>query len=163
MLTFSLSIIRASFTGDLQSISWMAMAFGGICGSLWGGYALTNLHIENIFLLFSVLPAVQLFSCGLIKENNISGKVLLDFPKKKSSEMENGSNTALDADNFSVKSKTITSRKKKTQRKSKKRLHNTSKFQVPEKDGLLVSRWFQSLRVASSSLLRAFRQPIILR
>ena len=139
------------------------MAFGGICGSLLGGYALTNLQIENIFLLFSILPAMQLFSCGLIKEDDVGGKVLADFSTKNSSEMENGSNTALDAANFSVKSKTITSRKKKTQRKSKKRLHNTSKFQVPEKDGSLVSRWFQSLRVASSSLLRAFRQPIILR
>ncbi|PSR95616.1 Folate-biopterin transporter like [Actinidia chinensis var. chinensis] len=163
MIAEAVRVERASFAGDLQSISWMAMAFGGICGSLLGGYALTNLQIESIFLLFSVLPAVQLFSCGLIKENDIGGKVLLDFPTKKSSEMENGSNTALDADNFSVKAKTSALRRKKTQKKSKKRLHNTSKFQVPEKDGLLVSRWFQSLRVASSSLLRAFRQPIILR
>ncbi|PSR96292.1 Folate-biopterin transporter like [Actinidia chinensis var. chinensis] len=163
MIAEAVRVERASFAGDLQSISWMAMAFGGICGSLLGGYALTNLQIENIFLLFSILPAMQLFSCGLIKEDDVGGKVLADFSTKNSSEMENGSNTALDAANFSVKSKTITSRKKKTQRKSKKRLHNTSKFQVPEKDGSLVSRWFQSLRVASSSLLRAFRQPIILR
>ncbi|KAL3530714.1 hypothetical protein ACH5RR_010036 [Cinchona calisaya] len=29
-----------SFAGDLQSMSWMAMALGGICGSLFGGFAL---------------------------------------------------------------------------------------------------------------------------
>ncbi|GFZ12510.1 major facilitator superfamily protein [Actinidia rufa] len=132
MIAEAVRVERASFAGDLQSISWMAMAFGGICGSLLGGYALTNLQIENIFLLFSILPAMQLFSCGLIKEDDV-GVQNPYFEKKED------------------------------QRKSKKRLHNTSKFQVPEKDGLLVSRWFQSLRVASSSLLRAFRQPIILR
>lgn len=37
---------RASFAGDLQSISWMAMALGGIFGSLLGGYALNNIQID---------------------------------------------------------------------------------------------------------------------
>ncbi|GMP52566.1 hypothetical protein CsSME_00018326 [Camellia sinensis var. sinensis] len=59
MIAEAVRVERASFAGDLQSISWMAMALGGICGSLLGGYALTNIQIENIFLLFSVLPAIQ--------------------------------------------------------------------------------------------------------
>lgn len=155
-------MIRASFAGDLQSLSWMAMALGGICGSLLGGYALSNLQIETIFLLFSILPAIQLFSCGWVNEDSIGGKDLREYSKV--SHEENGNNTASDADNFVVeKSKTSTSRRKKIQKNSNKRSDVTSKFQVPEKGSSLVSQWFQSLRTATYSLLQAFRQPIILR
>ncbi|KAL6975293.1 hypothetical protein U1Q18_024086 [Sarracenia purpurea var. burkii] len=164
MIAEAVRVERAMFAGDLQSISWMAMALGGICGSLLGGFALTNLQIENIFLLFSVLPAIQLFSCGLVKENFVGGKVLPESSTSEISHVANGNNTALDAESFSVeKSKTSISRRKKLQKNSNKRSVITSKFQVPGKDGLLVSQWFQSLRMASYSLLRAFRQPIILR
>nr|KAJ0225742.1 hypothetical protein LSAT_V11C100036810 [Lactuca sativa] len=62
---------KAKFVGDLQSVSWMAMAAGGICGSLLGGYALTNFQMETIFLLFAVLPTLQLFSCAFVKETPI--------------------------------------------------------------------------------------------
>ncbi|XP_058208561.1 probable folate-biopterin transporter 4 [Rhododendron vialii] len=157
MIAEAVRVERSSFAGDLQSLSWMAMALGGTCGSLLGGYALSNLQIETIFLLFSILPAIQLFSCGWVNEDSIRGKDLHE------SHEENGNNTASDADNFAVeKSKTSTSRRKKIQKNSNKRSDITSKFQVPEK-GLLVSQWFQSLRTATYSLLRAFRQPIILR
>ncbi|WZZ01129.1 hypothetical protein YC2023_073457 [Brassica napus] len=44
---------KASFS-DLQSVSGCAMAVGGICGSLLGGYALNNLQMETICLLFTV-------------------------------------------------------------------------------------------------------------
>ncbi|KAL3612649.1 hypothetical protein D5086_003669 [Populus alba] len=44
---------------DLQSISWLSMALGGIWGRLLGGHALNNLPIDKIFLRFSVLPAIQ--------------------------------------------------------------------------------------------------------
>ncbi|KAE9456552.1 hypothetical protein C3L33_11592, partial [Rhododendron williamsianum] len=162
MIAEAVRVERASFAGDLQSLSWMAMALGGICGSLLGGYALSNLQIETIFLLFSILPAIQLFSCGWVNEDSIGGKDLREY--SKISHEENGNNTASDADNFAVeKSKTSTSRRKKIQKNSNKRSDITSKFQVPEKGGLLVSQWFQSLRTATYSLLRAFRQPIILR
>ncbi|KAA8523701.1 hypothetical protein F0562_010124 [Nyssa sinensis] len=76
MIAEAVRFEKASFAGDLQSISWMTMAFGGICGSLFGGYALTNLQIDKIFLLFSVLPTLQLLSCGLVKENSAGIKVL---------------------------------------------------------------------------------------
>ncbi|KAI8557610.1 hypothetical protein RHMOL_Rhmol04G0023100 [Rhododendron molle] len=162
MIAEAVRVERASFAGDLQSLSWMAMALGGICGSLLGGYALSNLQIETIFLLFSILPAIQLFSCGWVNEDSIGGKDLREY--SKISHEENGKNIASDADNFAVeKSKTGTLRRKKIQKNSNKRSDITSKFQVPEKGGLLVSQWFQSLRTATYSLLRAFRQPVILR
>lgn len=155
-------MIRASFAGDLQSLSWMAMALGGICGSLLGGYALSNLQIATIFLLFAILPALQLFSCGWVNEDSIGSKDLPEY--SKISHEENGNNTASDAENFSVeKSKTSTSRRKKIHKNNSKKSDITSKFQVPEKGSLLVSQWFQSLRKATYSLLQAFRQPIILR
>ncbi|PWA45067.1 folate-biopterin transporter, Major facilitator superfamily domain protein [Artemisia annua] len=34
---------KANYAGDLQSLSWMTMALGGICGSLFGEYALNNI------------------------------------------------------------------------------------------------------------------------
>ncbi|XP_059662501.1 probable folate-biopterin transporter 4 [Cornus florida] len=163
MIAEAVRLERASFAGDLQSISWMAMAFGGICGSLLGGYALSNLEIERIFLLFSVLPTLQLFSCGLVKENPISGKELPDF-SNSSPNGANGNTSVFEEDNLSrVESNTSTLRRKKSQKKSKKRPIITSKFRIPEKDGSLTSQWFQSLKMACYSLFRAFRQPMILR
>ncbi|CAN6843237.1 unnamed protein product [Brassica oleracea] len=47
---------------DLQSVSGCALTVGGICGSLLGGYALNNLKMETICLLFTVLNALQLLS-----------------------------------------------------------------------------------------------------
>ncbi|CAN6933478.1 unnamed protein product [Brassica oleracea] len=43
---------RASFS-TLQSVSGCAIAVGGICGSLLGGYALNNFKMETICLLFT--------------------------------------------------------------------------------------------------------------
>lgn len=59
---------RAAFAGDLQSLSWSAMAIGGIVGSLVGGIALSDLRIDVVFLLFSMFPTIQLFACGLVEE-----------------------------------------------------------------------------------------------
>jgi len=59
---------RASFAGDLQSLSWFSMAFGGICGSLSGGYTLSHFKLETIFLLFSIFPGIQLVSCAFVEE-----------------------------------------------------------------------------------------------
>ncbi|XP_057858415.2 probable folate-biopterin transporter 4 isoform X2 [Cryptomeria japonica] len=63
---------RAAYAGDLQSLSWLAMAIGGIAGSLIGGYALSNLRIHMIYLLFSIFPTVQLFACSLVEEKSSS-------------------------------------------------------------------------------------------
>lgn len=155
---------RASFSGDLQSTSWMAMALGGICGSLFGGYALSNLQIELIFLLFSVLPTMQLFSCGLVQENVVASKVLPAISTSESSHEANGNISVADTENFSFdKSKTNILRRKKPKKKSERRSDVTPQMQTQEKDALLVSQWFQSLKMASYGLLQAFRQPIILR
>lgn len=153
---------RASFAGDLQSISWLAMAFGGICGSLTGGYALTNLHIHTIFLLFSVLPSMQLLSCGWVEENSVDSKVLPESELKNYHGV-NGNSSFLDEDSFSEKKSNISiSRRKKSNKGSKKKTV-TSKVHISGKVDSLASRWFHSLKAATFSLCRAFKQPMILR
>ncbi|KAM3329720.1 hypothetical protein ACQJBY_026638 [Aegilops geniculata] len=57
------------FAGDLQSLSWSSMAVGGIFGSLLGGYALSNLPINAIYIIFSALPLFQLVTCVFVKES----------------------------------------------------------------------------------------------
>ncbi|XVE91990.1 hypothetical protein REPUB_Repub01dG0058500 [Reevesia pubescens] len=77
MIAEAIRCEKALFAGDLQSISWLAMTFGGVYRSMLGGYALTNLDI--IFLPFFVLPAIQLFSCRLVEENSMDCEVLSKF------------------------------------------------------------------------------------
>ncbi|KAH9328292.1 hypothetical protein KI387_000400, partial [Taxus chinensis] len=85
---------RAAFAGDLQSLSWLAMAVGGIAGSLIGGYALSNLRIDTIFLLFSLFPTVQLFACSLVEEKpsrslkTAEEQEVPDMPKSRLEEPE---------------------------------------------------------------------------
>ncbi|RXI03535.1 hypothetical protein DVH24_004187 [Malus domestica] len=153
---------KASFAGDLQSISWFAMAFGGICGSLLGGYALTNLQIHTIFLLFSVLPSIQLLSCGLVEEKSVGSKVLLESSDWRSSDGANGNSSFLDDDNFSEKSNTTMSRRKKSN-KGKQKKSVSGKLEFAGKEDSLASRWFHSLKAATYSLCHAFKQPLILR
>ncbi|MBA0602953.1 hypothetical protein Gorai_003113, partial [Gossypium raimondii] len=98
MIAEAVRFEKASFAGDLQSLSWLSMAFGGVCGSLLGGYALTNLEIDIIFLLFSILPAIQLFSCGLVEESSMGGEVLSDFCISSDSHHLNGKVNDLDED-----------------------------------------------------------------
>ncbi|KDP39102.1 hypothetical protein JCGZ_00859 [Jatropha curcas] len=164
MIAEAVRFERASFAGDLQSISWLSMALGGICGSLLGGYALTNLHIDTIFLLFSVLPTIQLLSCGLVRENSIGSKVLSESSNSVgSTHMVNGNGINLDEDIFlEKKSNRSTSRRKKSQKNSTKKTAINTKSQISEKDPFALGL-LQSLKAATYSLLRAFRQPIILR
>lgn len=138
------------------------MAFGGICGSLTGGFALTNLHIHTIFLLFSVLPFIQLLSCGWVEENSVDSKVLSESELKNYHGV-NGNSSFLDEDSFSDKKSNISiSRRKKSNKGSKKKTV-TSKVQISGKVDSLASRWFHSLKAATFSLCRAFKQPMILR
>lgn len=138
------------------------MALGGICGSLLGGYALDNLHIDMIFFLFSVLPTIQLLSCGFVQESPLGSKTLPELSTSNGSDLVNLK--VSEEDKFSAdKSKTSISRRKKGQNNSKRRAVVSSKFQTPEKDGSLASQWFQSLKIATYTLFRAFRQPMILR
>ncbi|OMP04448.1 Biopterin transport-related protein BT1 [Corchorus olitorius] len=155
---------KASFAGDLQSVSWLAMAFGGVFGSLLGGYALTNLEIAIIFLLFSILPAIQLFSCGLVEENPINSEVLSELSEFSDSHVLNGKANHLDEDSsLERKSSVNARRRKKNQKKSKRRQVMPSKAQNSRKGKSLLGQWFQSLKTATYSLCRAFKQPIILR
>ncbi|KAL9345865.1 hypothetical protein Peur_060718 [Populus x canadensis] len=155
---------RASFAGDLQSMTWLSMAVGGIWGSLLGGHALTNLQIDKIFLLFSVLPAIQLLSCGLVGENSADSKVSRESANSSKSHPGNGNGNILDEDNILLKkSSASATRRKRSQKNSNKRASMRTKSLIPEKGDSLISRWFHSLKTATYSLLRTFRQPIILR
>jgi hypothetical protein len=111
---------RATFAGDLQSISWLSMALGGIWGSLLGGHALNNLPIDKIFLRFSVLPAIQLLSCGLVGENSADSKFYPESANSSNSHPVNGNGSISDEDSILLKrSNTSTSRRKKSQKKEK--------------------------------------------
>lgn len=160
-----LIFIRASFAGDLQSLSWLSMAFGGVCGSLLGGYALTNLEIDIIFLLFSVLPAIQLFSCGLVEESSMGDEVLSEFSNSSDSRHLNGKANDLDEDSFLEKKSNVSARKRKNQKKSKKTQLTRRRAETlsPGKGKSLPFLWFQSLKYATYNLCRAFKQPMILR
>ncbi|OVA10556.1 Biopterin transport-related protein BT1 [Macleaya cordata] len=155
---------RAAFAGDLQSLSWSAMALGGICGSLLGGYALSNLHIDTIFLLFSVLPAMQLLSCGLVEESSLGSKALPELANSESSRQGDPNGRVLDKDvSREGPSNNSTLRRKKSHKDNKARTVITIKSETLEKDRSLVIQWFHSLKLAVYSLCRAFKQPIILR
>ncbi|XP_019183352.1 PREDICTED: probable folate-biopterin transporter 4 [Ipomoea nil] len=163
MIAEAVRLERALFAGDLQSISWMAMALGGICGSLLGGYALSNLRMDEIFLIFSVLPALQLASCHFVEEGSTVGKA---FSKVSAS---NG--THLTIENFDMDSNFSNgkskvggaSRRKKGQKDTNNRAIKSGDLQVLDKDGSSTPSLFQSLKSASYALFKAFRQPIILR
>lgn len=153
---------RAAFAGDLQSLSWLAMASGGICGSLLGGYALTNLQIDTIFLLFCVLPSMQLLSCGLVEEGYSGSKSLSELANSCSYK-GNGNHNVLDREIDVVVKSRVTSRRKKVNNTKKPRQVIKIKGETQEKDGPLVLQWFISLKSAIFTLCRAFKQPIILR
>ncbi|XP_057795348.1 probable folate-biopterin transporter 4 [Salvia miltiorrhiza] len=169
MIAEAVRFERASFAGDLQSISWMAMAFGGICGSLFGGYTLNNLQIDKIFLLFSILPAIQLLSCSLVEENSVEDKVLSENSSSNgASHSINGKDSHEDNlgshNNISTKkSAKNTHRRRRGQKSTKQEPVTASESEVPVGQGFIVAKWLDSLKTATFSLLGAFRQPIILR
>ncbi|KAL7103473.1 hypothetical protein ACP275_08G181600 [Erythranthe tilingii] len=166
MIAEAVRLERASFAGDLQSISWMAMAFGGIFGSLIGGYALTNLQIDQIFLFFSVLPAIQLLSCGLVEESSVSSEV---SPVTNGGSLSiNGRNTPENTsrikNNISTdNSKNKNLRRKKSQKSEEQGTTTVTKSQVNEVEKSFSTRWLRSFKTATYSLFKAFRQPMILR
>ncbi|XP_010443068.1 PREDICTED: probable folate-biopterin transporter 4 [Camelina sativa] len=160
MIAEAVRLEKASFAGDLQSVSWLSMAVGGICGSLLGGYALTNLKIETIFLLFTVLPVLQLLSCALVEEIPTNNEPMPDM--LDSNEFEEKSKMSND-DNYRDTNKSNT-RRRKGQKKGKKGGATNGKSETHKKQSKsLASQWFQSLKAATFGLVRAFKQPIILR
>lgn len=165
MIAEAVRFERASFAGDLQSISWMAMAFGGICGSLIGGYTLNNIHIDKIFLLFSAFPAIQLLSCGLVEENSADDEVLSEH---SSSHLINGQDSDEDnsrSQNYisAKKSGKKTYRRKRGKKSAKQRTVTPRVSEKPLVQGFTMEKWLKSLKTATFSLLTAFRQPMILR
>jgi hypothetical protein len=78
----------------LQPISWFAVAFGGILGSICGGLGLAIFNVEGNFLLFSVSPILQLFACGLLGERK-SGQVAMAIDEGSFDVLEIGSREAL--------------------------------------------------------------------
>ncbi|WOL06973.1 putative folate-biopterin transporter 4 isoform X2 [Canna indica] len=151
---------HAEFAGDLQSLSWFAMALGGICGSLLGGYTLSQLSIDTIFLLFAVLPAVQLLSCSLVKETpSEPQRVQIDIRQEN---MELKEDISHFSSNSSF-SKTSNRSKRKSKHKNDKRKRNLKSGILEKHHGSLVKRYYMSLKSAIYSLVRTFKQPIILR
>nr|XP_018685241.1 PREDICTED: probable folate-biopterin transporter 4 isoform X1 [Musa acuminata subsp. malaccensis] len=151
----------AEFAGDLQSLSWSAMALGGIFGSMLGGYTLSHLTIDTIFLLFSVLPAIQLLSCALVKETPLQLESLQHYKNEENLEFKED---ARDYKRKDTPTRTSdTSRRRKNNHKYHKRKLNF-KSEISEKQpGPLVARYDISLRSTIVSLAKAFKQPIILR
>lgn len=146
------------------------MALGGTFGSLIGGYALTNIQIDQIFLFFSALQAIQLLSCGLVEESSVGSEVSSEYSNSNGgSHSTNG--RGLQEDDYSRtqnntsadKSKNQTLRRKKSQKSGEQGPPTASKIQVPEIQGSFTIRLLHSLKMATFSLFRAFRQPIILR
>ena len=64
--------------GDLQTISGLAMTFGGIIGSICGGLGLAVLNVEGIFFLLSLFPLLQLLACGMIDDTTL-GQVAMSI------------------------------------------------------------------------------------
>lgn len=158
---FEFLSFRAKFASDLQSVSWMTMALGGICGSLFGGYALHNFQMGNIFLLFSFLPSIQLLSCGFVTESPIGSSQLPEFSTSNDSDIDIKS--VPDEDRKSTESpKPGTLMRKRSHKSSKKAISDIIKYQMPENESL-PSQWFRSLKMAGYALFKAFRRPIILR
>ncbi|KAI5062379.1 hypothetical protein GOP47_0022918 [Adiantum capillus-veneris] len=66
---------RAEYAGDLQSMSWFAMALGGMFGSVVGGLALSAINVKGIFFVFSFFPLLQIVSCSFIDEKSLISEV----------------------------------------------------------------------------------------
>ncbi|XP_076901434.1 putative folate-biopterin transporter 4 [Bidens hawaiensis] len=164
MITEAARHEKATFSGDLQAISWMTMALGGICGSLFGTYALNNFQMHNIFLLFSVLPAVQLFSCRFVADSSsISGSQLPEFSTYNDSDIDILDEARLSTESASPP-KPGTLMRKRSHKSGKKILNNIlGKYQETEKEESLLSNWFQSFKRAGYTLFNAIRRPIIFR
>lgn len=164
MIAEAVRFEQTEFSGDLQSLSWLTMALGGICGSLLGGYTLSKLRIDTIFLLFSVLPTLQLLSCALIKEIPAGLQKRVDV--NVNGQMENKQAVSfLNGDNLSFKtSKSVTSRRRQnSHKKSKRKVISMKSENIEQPNGSLAVRWYLSVKSAIYSLCSAFRKPIILR
>ncbi|KAK8954680.1 putative folate-biopterin transporter 4 [Platanthera zijinensis] len=149
---------RAEFAGDLQSLSWLMMAVGGICGNLLGGYALSSLQVYSIFLLFSILPSIQLLSCILIKE------VSSEIPGIEEQKPKNHGQWKL----YSSSKNSLGNASKTGPLRRRNRGRNHGQNQIISQENVngkesFYLRCYESLRSAIYSLFHAFKKPLILR
>lgn len=144
------------FAGDLQSLSWSSMAVGGIFGSLLGGYALSNLPIHAIYIVFSALPFFQLVSCMFVEDSPKGFHNASDEHKY----VDNQSSVTV----FSGKGSSEGTRRRKGTSKSNNSSPQAKRTESNEKyNGSINSLPCLSLRSAFFSLCTAFKQPNILR
>ncbi|CAM0880658.1 unnamed protein product [Alopecurus aequalis] len=142
------------FAGDLQSLSWSSMAVGGIFGSLLGGYALSNLPINTIYIIFSALPLFQLVSCIFVEES----------PKGFESTADNAAHDHADDQNIDSSFAGKGIRRRKGSHKKNKKRPLSKRSEAHEKHNRSInSRPYLSLKSAFFSLCTAFKQPNILR
>ncbi|XP_020097503.1 probable folate-biopterin transporter 4 isoform X2 [Ananas comosus] len=161
MIAEAVRFEHAGLAGDLQSLSWSAMAFGGICGSLLGGYALTNMNINIIFLLFSLLPAMQLLSCAFIGEDPKGLKRALEPNGQNHNQVDNN---FASGKSLTEPSKNGGTRRRKSSNKYGKKKTILQQSQIPEMEHSSISASsYISLISAVNRLCFTFRQPIILR
>ncbi|TKW11883.1 hypothetical protein SEVIR_5G001600v4 [Setaria viridis] len=156
MVAESVRSAGPQFAGDLQSLSWSSMAVGGIFGSLLGGYALSNLPIHAIYVVFSALPFFQLVSCMFVEDSPKGLQSAIDEHKYVDNQgAEKCSSEALGYEG---------TRRRKKIRKSNKSRPLSKRAEANEKhNGPINSSPCLSLRSAFFSLCTAFRQPTILR
>uniref|UniRef100_A0A0D9UYY8 Major facilitator superfamily (MFS) profile domain-containing protein n=1 Tax=Leersia perrieri TaxID=77586 RepID=A0A0D9UYY8_9ORYZ len=151
------------FAGDLQSLSWSSMAVGGIFGSLLGGYALSNLPIHVIYIVFSALPLFQLVSCIFVEESPKGFESTIDSAALKHVE-DQTVDTSFPGKGSSELYKYEGTRRRKGARKNSKRKSFSRRPEDHAKSNKSMnSRLYLSLKSAAFSLCTAFKQPTILR
>ncbi|KAJ6727920.1 FOLATE-BIOPTERIN TRANSPORTER 4-RELATED [Salix koriyanagi] len=126
------------------------------------GSAMADVVVDA--MIAEAVRSRELLSCGLVEENSADSKISHESAYSSNSHPMNGNGDVLDKDNILLKkSSASVTRRKKSQKNGNKRASMRTKSLIPEKGDYLVSRWFHSLKTATYSLLRAFRQPVILR
>lgn len=141
---------RPHFAGDLQSLSWSSMAVGGVFGSLLGGYALSNLPIHAIYVVFSALPFFQLVACMFVDDSPKGFQSAIDQTNYvQNQSAENGSTEALGYQG---------TRRRKGTRQNSKRKPLSKQTEANDSASPCLSP-----RSAFVSLCTAFKQPSILR
>lgn len=152
---------RPEFAGDLQSLSWSSMAVGGIFGSLLGGYALSNLPLHVIYVVFSALPFLQLVSCMFVEDSPKGFHSAIDEHKNVDNQ---SSITDFPEKGYSEALRYEGTRRRKGTQKNIKRRPLSKRTEANEKqNGSINLLPSLSLRSAFFSLCTAFKQPNILR
>jgi hypothetical protein len=139
------------------------MAVGGIFGSLLGGYALSNLPINTIYIIFSALPLFQLVSCIFVKESPNGFESMVDNAAHDHP-IDQNIDSAFPGEGSSESLKYGGTRRRKGAHKKRKRRSLSKRSEALEKHNKSInSGLYLSLKSAFFSLCTAFKQPAILR